>query len=142
MIAIFSFLNENICCGYSFEASQWDASNEHHNKRFRPEMSKILHFSVEIVGLLYLHVGVIVTWSKHFLNCQLGRIADRYQKIGDKEFLHKEPGEIAKSYNPWRVFVAELQIVHRYWLISSIKCYTGTPKIGLGEILAMSMYSQ
>ena len=65
MIAIFSFLNENICCGYSFEASRLDASNEHHNKCFPPEMSKLLHFSFDELivstrtlndGLLYLGV--------------------------------------------------------------------------------------
>ena len=46
----FLFFNENICCGYSSEASQWDASNEHNNKCFYVEIREILSFLLQLVS--------------------------------------------------------------------------------------------
>ena len=43
----FLFLNENICCGYSSEASQRDNSNEHNNKCFNLEIREIMSFLLQ-----------------------------------------------------------------------------------------------
>ena len=43
----FSFLNKNIWCGCSFEASRRDASNDPHNKCFGWKIKKIWQFLVE-----------------------------------------------------------------------------------------------
>ena len=39
-IEIFLFLQENICCGYSLEASHRDTSNDDHNKCFNGTIKK------------------------------------------------------------------------------------------------------
>ena len=41
---IFLFLNQNICCGYSKELSQWDGSYEHPKHMFKVIGKKILTF--------------------------------------------------------------------------------------------------
>ena len=38
----FFFLNQNICCGYSKEPSQWDGSFQHPKHMFKPKGKKIL----------------------------------------------------------------------------------------------------
>ena len=40
----FLFLNQNICCGYSNEPSQWDGSFEHPKQMFRLLGKKIIAF--------------------------------------------------------------------------------------------------
>ena len=39
---IFLFLNQNVCCGYSKEVSQWGSSFEHPNYMFKVMGKKIL----------------------------------------------------------------------------------------------------
>ena len=43
---IFLFLNQNICCGYSKEPSQWDGSFEHPQHMFKWTGKKIITFFV------------------------------------------------------------------------------------------------
>ena len=43
----FLFLNENICCGYSLEASRWGASNEYPQHMFSFRKERYQHFSDE-----------------------------------------------------------------------------------------------
>ena len=43
-IIIFFFLNQNICCGYSKEPSQWDGSFEHPKHMLKPMGEKIFIF--------------------------------------------------------------------------------------------------
>ena len=38
---IFLFLNQNICCGYSKEPSQWDGSIEHPKRKLKLESKKM-----------------------------------------------------------------------------------------------------
>ena len=42
------FLNRNISCGYLFEGSLRDPSNENHSKSFREEIKKILPFFLSV----------------------------------------------------------------------------------------------
>ena len=48
-ILFFLFLNQNICCGYSKESSQWDGSFEHPKHMFKLMDKKI----IEILRLLF-----------------------------------------------------------------------------------------
>ena len=42
-VSIFSlFLNQNVCCGYSKEPSQWDGSFEHQKHMFKLMGKKII----------------------------------------------------------------------------------------------------
>ena len=44
MLIVFLFLKENICCGYSLEASHWDNSKELQKNNFYREIRKILTY--------------------------------------------------------------------------------------------------
>ena len=65
---IFLFLNQNICCGYSKEPSQWDGSFEHTKHMLKLMGKKVyLHFYAEFfclsitVYLFQFHIPVAVT---------------------------------------------------------------------------------
>ena len=54
---VFLFLNQNICCGYSKEPSQWDGSFEHPKHVFKLMAKKII---------LILHWKSLLNWPYAF----------------------------------------------------------------------------
>ena len=64
---IFLFLNQNICCGYSKEPSQWDSSFEHPNHLLKLMGKKI--FTV-------LHTNILWNWIRLILICQHKHFSD------------------------------------------------------------------
>ena len=56
---IFCVLNQNICCGYSKEPSQWDGSFEHLKLMFKMKDKKYSHTILRIFFLLIWTQAVI-----------------------------------------------------------------------------------
>ena len=52
--SFFLFLNQNICCGYSKEPSQWDGSSEHPKHMLKLIYKKILTILPSTILLTYL----------------------------------------------------------------------------------------
>ena len=69
---IFLFLNQNMCCGYSKEQSQWDGSFEHlKHIMFKLMGKKYLQFFAEMFCLFNLLGSIIQSQQKCFIPVNL-----------------------------------------------------------------------
>ena len=56
---------QNIFCGYSFESSRRDDSDEHHSNRFRGEITKLLMFLLKNLGLFSAIICIDLFYAVH-----------------------------------------------------------------------------
>ena len=64
---IFLFLNQNVCCGYSKELSQWDSSFEHQNHKLKVKGKKIfiiLRWKILFISTYDPIMMSVQVWSK------------------------------------------------------------------------------
>ena len=62
----FLFLNQNICCGYSKELSQWDSSFEHPKHMFKMRGKKII--------TIFLRSKILLNWTYDLLSTYESRL--------------------------------------------------------------------
>ena len=73
------FLNQNKCCGYSKEPSQWDCSFEHPKHVWIKWSENIYNFMLQI-NFVQLDLIMLSAWNRAWSNHILGRVPTEIQK--------------------------------------------------------------